>query len=361
MKQRFDLLLLGAAVLQTTVGLAILISASWLLATERYGLPGSYFFTWQAATALIGLAVLLITMHLKTEVLADQKLLWIAVGGVLLLLAATFLGPKVANTHRWISVAGISVQPSVVARLVLVIFAAVQLERARQEAWHWKPLAVLTGVAVSAAFLIVLEPDLGSSALLLLILAAMAFVSGIPLRVLAAPAVLGVAALAVAIVVSPYRLARMRAFLDSDAVGAAGWQSYQSLVALGSGGIFGQGYSGGLQKLFFLPEPHTDFIFALTGEELGLAGVLVLAGLAALITWRGLRIASLLQEPRKALLAFGLSFAFAAQSLVHMAVCLALLPPKGIPLPLVSYGKTDLLISLTSVGLLLCLSREVGR
>jgi cell division protein FtsW len=168
-------------------------------------------------------------------------------------------------------------------------------------------------------------------------------------------------ALAAAIAMSPYRLARVRAFLDAGMGGAAGWQSYQSLVAIGSGGLIGRGYGAGLQKLFFLPEPHTDFIFAITGEELGLVGLLSLLGLTAVITWRGFVIAARLESPERSLLAFGITVAFAAQSLVHMAVCLDLLPPKGIPLPLVSYGKTEMVVTMVSLGLLLNLSREVTR
>jgi cell division protein FtsW len=169
----------------------------------------------------------------------------------------------------------------------------------------------------------------------------------------------GTVALVAAVVSSPYRLARVRAFLHPEAsMTDTAWQSVQSLTAIGSGGLLGTGYGAGQQKLFFLPEPHTDFIFAITGEELGLAGMMVLLGLAAVITWRGLAIAARLETPRRALLAFGLAFAFGLQSLLHMAVCLNLLPPKGIPLPLVSYGKTDLMVSMVSLGLLLNLSRE---
>jgi cell division protein FtsW len=179
------------------------------------------------------------------------------------------------------------------------------------------------------------------------------------MRRLALPAVVASAALAAAVLASPYRLARVRAFLDTDSTSAAAWQSYQSLVALGSGGLTGRGYGSGMQKLFFLPEPHTDFIFSITGEELGLAGVLGLVALAAIIVWRGLKIAAGQPQPSRSLLAFGISFAFAVQTLIHMVVCLDLLPPKGIPLPLVSYGKTDLLVTLMSVGILLNLSRGV--
>jgi cell division protein FtsW len=357
-KQRFDRLLLGATVLQLGVGLALLASASWLIATERYGRPGSYFFTWQAATAMVGLGVLVVCMHLRSDLLTDPRLTRIGVGLSWLLLAAAFVQPPVAATHRWLSVGGLSLQPSVLARVALVAFAAVELDRARRENWPVHRLTVLAGVCGLTATLIVAEPDLGSGALLLIVLGAMAFVSGMPIRLFAAPAVAGVVALMVAVVASPYRLARVQAFFNPDAATAAGWQSYQSLVAIGSGGLTGRGYGAGLQKLFFLPEPHTDFIFSITGEELGLVGLLGLLALTALITWRGFRIAGRLTNPDRALLAFGLTFVFAMQSLVHMVVCLDLLPPKGIPYPLVSYGKTDLVVTLASVGLLLNLSRE---
>jgi cell division protein FtsW len=330
-RQRFDRLLLGAAILQTGVGLALLASASWLLATERYGRPGSYFFTWQAATALVGLGVLVVCMHLRSDLLTEPRLARFAIGLSWLLLAAAYLQPPVAATHRWISIGGFSLQPSVLARVALTIFAAVELDRARREGWPNARLWNLAGVCAITSLLII-----------------------------AAPAAFGVAALAVAVVTSPYRLARVRAFFDPDAATAAGWQSYQSLVAIGSGGLTGRGYGSGLQKLFFLPEPHTDFIFSITGEELGLIGLLGLVGLISLITWRGMRIAARLVNTDRALLAFGLTFAFAVQSLIHMVVCLDLLPPKGIPLPLVSYGKTDLVVTLASIGLLLNLSREAS-
>jgi cell division protein FtsW len=359
-RQRFDRFLLAAAVLQVAVGLALLASASWLIAKERYEQPGSYFFTWQAATAAVGLVVLVVCMHLRSELLTDPRITRFGILASWFMLAVAFLLPPVANTHRWLSVGGISVQPSVLARVAVIAFAAIQLEAAQREGWPWRRLAILGGVGFITAGLIVAEPDLGSATLILLILGAMAFVAGMPLRLFAAPAAAAMAALVVAVLSSPYRLERVKAFLDPETNTAAGWQSYQSLVALGSGGLLGRGYGSGLQKLFFLPEPHTDFIFSITGEELGLGGVLILIGLAAVIVWRGLRISLNISSPARSLLAFGLIFAFALQSLLHMVVCLDLLPPKGIPLPLVSYGKTDLLVSLLSVGLLLNLSREVA-
>jgi len=347
--------------LQMAVGLALLASASWVLASERYGRPGSYFFTWQAATAVVGLGVMVMCMHLRNDLLKDSRLASAGLVLTWLMLIAAFLLPPVANTHRWLSVGGISVQPSVVARLALIVFAAIELDRARDEGWPARRLVVIGGAGFLTAALIGAAPDLGSATLILVVLAGMAFVAGVPIRLLAVPAAGTVVALVVAVIASPYRLERVKAFLDQGAAGAAGWQSYQSLVALGSGGVLGRGYGSGLQKLFFLPEPHTDFIFSITGEELGLWGVTILVGLAVIITWRGIRISVGLPHPGWSLLAFGLTFAFAVQSLLHVVVCLDLIPPKGIPLPLVSYGKTDLLVTLMSVGLLLNLSREVPR
>ncbi len=358
--QRFDRALLGSTILLTAIGLAILVSASWLLATERYGRPGSYFFTWQAATAIVGLGLMVVSMHLRTTLLTDRRLVIgsLTVGWVLLL--GAFAQAPVAATHRWISIGGISLQPSVLVRLGLIMLMAILLDEARRQGWPWQRLAVVGGISFATALAIVLEPDLGTAALLVVVLGAMAFVSGMPLRVLAAPAAVAAAVLFLAIISSPYRLARVRAFFDPEAGAAASWQSYQSLVAIGSGGLFGRGYGAGLQKLFFLPEPHTDFIFAITGEELGLVGLMILLVLAGIIVWRGLVIAAHLENPQRALLAFGITAAFAMQSLVHMVVCLDLLPPKGIPLPLVSYGKTEMLVSLVSIGVLLNLSREVN-
>jgi len=358
-RQRFDRLLLGSAILLTAIGLAILASASWLLATERYGRPGSYFFTWQAATAMVGLGLMVVCMHLRTTLLTDRRLVFGALSVGWALLLAAFAQAEVAATHRWFSIGGISLQPSVLVRLGLVMLMAILFDEARRVGWQWQRLVVVGGISSVTILVIVIEPDLGSAALLAVVLGAMAFVAGMPLRLLVAPAAIAGVVLVVAIITSPYRLARVQAFFDPEMNAAGSWQTYQSLVAIGSGGFLGLGYGSGLQKLFFLPEPHTDFIFAITGEELGLVGLMVLLGLAGLIVWRGFVITIRLEDPQRTLLAFGITTAFAMQSLVHMVVCLDLLPPKGIPLPLVSYGKTEMLVTLVSIGILLNLSREV--
>ncbi len=359
LKQRFDRLLLTAAAVQTVAGLALVATASWLVAEERYHRPGTWFVLWQALAAMVGFVALIAGMHLKRRFLTDEKVGWGLMGASWLLLVAAFLQPPVAHTHRWLGVGGLSLQPSVLARLAAILFAAVQLARAREEGWPVRRLSVALGAVAFSALLIVAEPDLGSGLLLAAVVAGMAWVAGTPLRLLAVPAVAGLLVAAGAVAASPYRLARVRAFLDPETAAAAAWQTRQSLIALGSGGIFGRGYGAGLQKLFFLPEPHTDFILAITGEELGLMGVAAVLLMAAVVVWRGLRIAAHQPDRTLGLLAFGLTFVFAIQTILHAAVCLGLAPPKGIPLPLISYGKTDLVVSLGSLGLLLNLSREV--
>jgi cell division protein FtsW len=356
--QHFDRLLFGATITLTAVGLAVMGSASWVLATERYSRPASYFVTWQGATAAVGLVLMLIVMHLKTEVILKPRVAGSFLAFSWLLLAGAYLQPTINATHRWISLGGISVQPSVVARLALILLTAVLLAKARENDWDWKSLGLLVGTSSITAVLVLAEPDLGSAALIVATIGTMTFVAGMPLRLLTIPGISVVIVAIGAILTSPFRLARIKAFLGAGA-SAAGYQSRQSLIAIGSGGLMGRGYGSGLQKLFFLPEPHTDFVFASTAEELGLIGIIGLVIMAGVITWRGLQISWRQPASARALLAFGLTITFATQAILHMVVCLRLLPPKGIPFPLVSYGKTDLLITMISMGLLLNLSREL--
>ncbi len=356
--QHFDRLLFGATIVLTAVGLAVMGSASWVLATERYGRSASYFVTWQSATAAVGLLLMLVVMHLKTEVVLRPKVTGTFLALSWLLLLGAYLQPPINATHRWLSLGSISVQPSVVARLALILLTAVLLAKARENEWDWKSLGLLVATSSVTAVLVLAEPDLGSAVLIVATIGAMTFVAGMPLRLLTVPCFSVMLAAVFAVLTSPYRLARVKAFIGAGA-SAAGYQSRQSMIAIGSGGLLGRGYGTGIQKLFFLPEPHTDFVFASTAEELGLAGIIVLVALAGVITWRGLQISWRQPASARALLAFGLTITFAMQALLHMIVCLRLLPPKGIPFPLVSYGKTDLLVTMISMGLLLNLSREL--
>ena len=207
--------------------------------------------------------------------------------------------------------------------------------------------------------LILLEPDLGTAASLLMIVGAMVFAAGLNYRYLVGTALAAVPVLYLLIASSPYRLRRLLAFLnpEADPLGD-GFQVMQSLIAVGTGGVLGRGLMGGVQKLFFLPEPHTDFIYAVIGEELGLLGATTVLVCFCVIAWRGVRIAVRAQDSFGSFLALGLTAMIAVQALVNISVVLGLLPTKGIPLPLVSSGGSSLLISLLGVGVLLNVSQH---
>ncbi len=360
LRHRYDRILLAAVILQLAVGMAVMGSASWVVAAQRYHRAPTYFVQWQLAAAAVGLLLLVAAMHLKLSLVIQPKVAWVALGGAWFLQLVAYFQHPVANTHRWANLGVISVQPSVLARLALVVLAAATLPHLEEEGWLGRKALLVAGGAVLTVALVLAAPDLGSAVVVAVVFAGMVFVAGAPLRLLAAPMVVGILVVVIAVAVSPYRRARVAAFLDpGSALDGAAYQTRQSLIALGSGGAVGRGYGNGLQKLFFLPEPHTDFVFAMAGEELGLRGVAVLLLLAATVTWRGLRVALHQQNPTRALLAFGITVGFALQVLIHVGVCLGLLPPKGIPYPLVSYGKTELVTTLAGMGLLLNLSREV--
>jgi cell division protein FtsW len=354
-EQRYDRVLLGATVLLTAIGLSLLAAASWVIAVERYNLPGTYFFHWQLAAALIGLTALLAAMHLRLELISDVRLTrWLLAASWAALVLALLQSP-VKGTHRWVQAFGVSVQPSVVTRLALILVCAALLAAAAEQRWPRVAVIRIGCIVAVTVGLVLAQPDLGTAALLAAVITAMVFVAGLPLWRLLPPALLAAATLGLATVTSEYRWQRV-----IDFVTGGGWQTRQSLIALGSGGWLGTGYGHSVQKLRFLPEPHTDFIFAITGEELGFIGVLTLLALTAVIAWRGLCIARAQPTAVRSLIAFGLTMAFTLQVLIHVGVCLRMLPPKGMPLPLVSYGKTEMVVTLASIGLLLNLSREVS-
>jgi len=356
--QHYDRLLFGSAMILTAFGLAVMASASWVLTAERYHRAPSYFLLWQGATALVGLLLMLAAMHLRPHILFQRRVVSAFLFLSWLMLVVAYFQPPINATHRWLRLAGFSIQPSAIARLATILFIAVFLAERRGEEHDWKTLLIPATAVACSVLLILFEPDLGSAFVLAAAAASVFFAAGVRITYFLPVAFLGGAGLVVAVISSPYRLDRIRAFLGSGA-DHAGYQSLQALIAIGSGGLFGRGFGAGLQKLFFLPEPHTDFVFASTAEELGLMGMLTLIILAGLIAWRGFHVALAQRLPAAGLAALGMTMIFALQSLIHMGVCLRLLPPKGIPFPLVSYGKTDLLITLVSIGLLLNFSRGV--
>jgi cell division protein FtsW len=276
-----------------------------------------------------------------------------------MLILVLFLHP-VNDTHRWVRLGPLSLQPAEFAKLAVVIFLAYHLERRGERVNEFLssvfPALLLLGWF---AFLIYIQPDLGTAATISLVGAVMLYVAGVRLRYFAALGLLAVPVLYLATTGASYRMRRIEAFLNpgADAQGA-GYQMIQSLIAVGTGGVHGVGLMEGRQKLFYLPYPYSDFIYAVIGEELGLIGASLLALLFVLLLWRGLRAAWRAPDDFGTFLAAGLTLSIVLQAFINMSVVLGLLPTKGIPLPLVSAGGSSLLFTLLAVGLVLNVSQH---
>jgi cell division protein FtsW len=273
---------------------------------------------------------------------------------------AVLFSAPVTGARRWIGLAGLRIQPSELAKLSCVLFTALMLERRMHRiievSYSLTPIAIVTGVF---AVLILLERDYGTALSLLLIVGVMVFGAGLSFRYMFGVALVAIPTVFAVLIAAPYRRARLFAFLhpELDPRGD-GFQIIQSLIAVGTGGVFGRGLMEGVQKLFYLPFPHTDFIYAVIGEELGLIGATLILVCFCVVAWRGLRIAMFAEDRFGALTALGLTTMIGVQAFVNMSVVLGLLPTKGIPLPLVSSGGSSLLVSMVGIGLLLNISQH---
>lgn len=352
--RQLDPWLIGATALTAFVGVVLVASASAPLAREYFRVSETAFASRQALAVVLGLGAMLVAAFVPLERLTHPRVALLLMGLTWVALIIPYFQPRVAGTARWLQLPGLSIQPSAVAKvalpLALASLIASQRSRDRSERETFALAAMVTGVTF---FLVLLEPDLGSAALLAVTAAAVLVLAGTPWRYLAGFAGVGLAASVMAILNKPYRLERVRDFF-----GEGGYQVQQSLIALGNGGLLGRGPGESVQKLFFLPQPHTDFIFAIAGEELGLLGATVLLGLLGVIVVRGLRVAGRAPSLATALLAGGLACGIAVQALLNVSVCLNLVPAKGLPLPLVSAGGSDVLATMVMVGLLLNISKE---
>jgi cell division protein FtsW len=357
-----DRTLFLVTVLLVALSVVMVYSASAVQAQVKYQ-NSEHFLLKQLAWALMGLVALLMVMHVDYHEYRRPLLIWSLIGFVVFGLLAVFLFGKVNGTHRWIWLGPASIQPSEMAKLALVLFAAAVLERrmhrVNELSYAVAPVAILTMIF---AGLIVKEPDFGTAVVLVLVAVTLLFAAGLNYRYIFGAAVLMLPAAIIAIIAEPYRLKRLLTFLDPWAVRqGAGFQIVHSMIAIGSGGWIGKGLMAGVTKLFYIPEPQTDFIFAVIGEELGLIGTTIVVVCFVVICWRGLRASVMAPDRFGALLALGLTTMITAQALVNLSVVIGIAPTKGIPLPLVSNGGSSLLITLVSMGILLNISQQASR
>ena len=343
-------------------GLAMVFSASAVVDQEKYHFAYTFLFT-QGIWAVLGLLALLVLMHIDYGRYNSPRFIYAALCATTMLLVVVFFIPGSHHTHRWIRFGSfVSVQPSEIAKPVLVLFLAWFLQTRISQIHDWKhTLAPAAVVPLLFAGLVVLQPDLGTAMVLSGSTAMLLVLAGMEWKILFGAFCATLPALAVLLLV-PWRFARLLAFLhpNCDARATANAASYhvcQSLIAVGAGGLTGRGYMEGMQKLFYLPEAATDFIFANVAEELGFAGSMFLVMLFVVFGVRGLRTAFRCTDPFARLVAFGITTTILLQAFFNISVVLSLVPTKGIPLPLISHGGSSLFFTLASIGILLNISR----
>ncbi|MGH9932264.1 MAG: putative lipid II flippase FtsW [Pyrinomonadaceae bacterium] len=354
-----DKWLFAATIGLALFGVVMVYSASAVLAlSEHHG--SFYYVSKQAIWTAIGLVAMSIAMQVDYHRLRDRRVVY----GLLLLtgfmLLAVFAFSPVNGARRWIKFHGFSIQPSEISKLALVIFLAYFLERrAGEERDFWRTFIPCCVVTALLAGLIVVEPDLGTSMMLAVTFVIVIYTAGARLSHLAMAAAPALVVAASLLIFVPWRMARLVSFWDPWAdPQKSGFQVVQSLIAVGSGGTNGLGFAQGKQKMMFLPFAHSDFIFAVIGEELGLLGTLAVLSTFGLFLWRGIRISLMAPDRFGKLLAMGIVTGVVAQALFNMSVVLSLVPTKGIPLPFISYGGSSLVPTLAAVGILLNISQH---
>jgi cell division protein FtsW len=353
-----DLTLLAVTVALLGFGLVMVWSASSVLAQERYGSP-YYFLVKQALWGLIGLGAMVAALRIDYRTLRRPVVVYsLAVVATLCLILVLFLKP-VNETHRWIRMGALSFQPAELAKIAVVLYLAFHIERRAERVNELVTLFPALLFLGWFGFLVYIQPDLGTALTLVLTGAVLLFVAGVRLRYFAVLAVPAAAILYNGVMGVAWRRGRLLTFMNpwSDPQGA-GYQIIQSLIAVGTGGLTGVGMMEGRQKLFYLPYPYSDFIFAVIGEELGLLGAVAIVLAFSVLLWRGLRAAWGAPDDFGRFLAAGLTLSIVLQAFINMSVTLGLLPTKGIPLPFISAGGSSLVFALVGVGLVANVSQH---
>lgn len=353
-----DMPLLLVTLALTAMGVVMVFSSSGYLAGDKYGQP-FYFMIQQIMGAGAGLAALIILVCVKRSFFLEPFFVYGLLGLTVFMLILCFLMPTVARTNRWIVVPGLRFQPSELAKISLILFLSAYCERYKDHLNEWKTLLIPAATLGLVVLLVLMEPDFGTAVMIALLGCLILFIAGVKLRYFAAVGVVFVLLFAFTIFRASYRVERVQGFLsaDKDVLGN-GYQINQSKLAVGTGGIVGMGLGQSTQKLYFLPFAHTDFIYAIVGEEMGLLGTTWTLFLFVMFLWRGLKIAFAAPSPKYKMVAAGLTLAIVSQALLNMTIVLGMGPAKGIPLPFISYGRSSLICTLTAAGVILHISRK---
>jgi cell division protein FtsW len=354
-----DRWLFTVTMLLVFVGLVMVFSASAVMARERFGSPYAFLLK-QLVWASVGLVTMVVAMRVDYRRYQHPALVFSLLGLTMLLLISVFFLDRSHHTHRWFRLGGFSFQPSELAKPALILFLAYFLEARTKTMDDWRNTLVPAAAPVLALLgLIVLQPDLGTAIACAGIAACILYVAGMRMRYFAYAFGASLVPLYFLIFHVSFRRDRILAFMNPYAERQkAGFHLIQSLIAVSTGGITGTGLMEGKQKLFYLPEPHTDFIFAVTAEELGLVGALFVVTLFAIFLWRGMRASWRTEDVFGRYLAVGITSMVVLQAFINISVVLGMMPTKGIPLPLVSYGGSSLFVTLACVGVLLNITKQ---
>jgi cell division protein FtsW len=356
----FDKALFVITIILLAIGFIMVFSSSAVLASEKYN-QYLHFFIQQIIGAAVGMALVVFILAVRKPFYQNSVIVYALLILSVSLLAACFVMPSIARVNRWVALFGIRFQPSELAKISLVLFLAHFLERKKDRLGEWRVLILPIGLMALVTLLIIKEPDYGTALLIFASGGLMFYLGGVKLRFLA---VLGAAAgivFAVYLFSASYRVERITSFMspDKDIMGK-GFQPYQSKLAVGSGGLLGVSLGRSRQKLYFLPYAHTDFIYAILGEEFGLLGTISILFLFLAFLWRGLVIGARAPTLAGQLAAVGLTFIICVQALLNITVVLGMGPAKGVPLPLISFGRSSLVCTLATVGIILNISQRKG-
>ena len=354
----FDKTLFVTVLILLALGLIMVYSSSAILASERHQ-NTFHFFINQSIVAGIGLILIFLMLPVRKPFFQNTYFVYGLLFLSLILLVLCLLMPALARTNRWIQFFGLRFQPSELAKLSLILFFAYYFDRKKERMNEFQTLIFPLIILTLFILLIIREPDYGTAILVFLICLIMLFIGGVKLKYFFFLGLPSLGLFAFYLFQASYRMDRIFAFLSpaKDPQGT-GFQIIQSKLAIGAGGLFGVSFGGSSQKLFFLPCSHTDYIYAIVGEELGLIGTLAILFLFLVFLWRGLVISKSAPNFFSQILAAGLTLAIFSQALLNISIVLGLGPPTGIPLPFISYGRSSLLCTLFGVGILLNISQR---
>ncbi len=353
-----DKVLIAVIVMLALFGIIMVNNSTSILAKEKFG-DSLYYFKRQIGWLILGTAILIFIASLKKPFYLERNFVFFSMLMVISGLIAVFFTGKINNSFRWIKFGDFSIQPSEFAKVAVVLYLSFMLSRKKAEINDLKKLFFILIPVIIVEVLILREPDIGTFVLILIISVVILFIAGLKLRYLMASTVFMVPTFILILKSNPDKMARIFAFLHPEAYSSDyGFQALQSIYAIGSGGIFGQGLGNSVQKLYFLPYAYSDFIFAVIGEEAGLIGSFLVVGLFCIFLIRGLNVAKMSGNRYTYLFVTGLTFMIVFQAMINISVTIGIFPTKGIPLPFISNGGSSLISSLLIGGLILNISRH---